>query len=56
MRVEIIEDESKYGLERRINNKLEKYKNDEIIDIKYTGSGNSPAYSTDYYSAMIIYK
>lgn len=56
MRVEIIEEKSKYDLERRINERLRKYKNNEIIDIKYTGSGNSSSYSTDYYSAMIIYK
>lgn len=56
MRVEIIEEKSMYDLERRINEKLRYCENDEIIDIKYIGSGNSPAYSTDYYSAMIIYK
>lgn len=28
----------------------------EIVDIKYTGSGNSATYSIEEYSAMIIYK
>lgn len=56
MRIEIIESESKYELQRMVNKKLEKCKNDEIIDIKYSGSGNHPAYNTDYYSIMIIYK
>lgn len=56
MKVEIIEERSRFDLEDKINKRLRNYTNDKIIDIKYTGNGNSSAYSTNYYSAMIIYK
>jgi hypothetical protein len=55
MRVEIIEKSSRWELEVAINRKLSESKPSEIFDIKYTGSGNRPPYSVDYYSAMIIY-
>jgi len=56
MRVEIIESDSYYGLEKEINSILKCTQPEEIFDIKYSGSGNQAAYSNDYYSAMIIYK
>lgn len=55
MRVEIIEKSSRYDLEAEINRRLSEHQPSEIFDIKYTGSGNHPAYSNDYYSVMIIY-
>ena len=56
MRVEIIERSDYKSLEREINSILEYHNPSEIFDIKYTGSGNHPSYSNDYYSVMIIYK
>lgn len=56
MRVEIVECSNIRRLEETINNILQHYNSSEIFDIKYTGSGNHPSYSNDYYSAMIIYK
>jgi len=56
MRVEIIEDKNYKRLEEKINIILKYVQPSEILDIKYSGSGNSSAYSIDYYSAMIIYK
>lgn len=56
MRVEIVEAESTYDLERKINSKLSTFKDEDILDIKYSGNGNSSAFSSNKYSAMIIYK
>lgn len=56
MKVEIIERGSRRELEEEINSVLKYIQPSEIFDIKYTGSGNHPSYSKDYYSAMIIYK
>lgn len=56
MRVQIIETDSMYDLEYYINEILSKHRPSEIVDIKYTGSGNRAPYSNDYYSAMIIFK
>lgn len=56
MRVEILTGSSRSRLEEMINERLKYYDPLEIIDIKFSGSGNHSAYSTDEYSAMIIYK
>ena len=56
MKVEIIEEKSRWDLQRRVNEFLKDYSNEDIIDIKYSGSGNHPRYSVDYYSVMIILK
>lgn len=56
MRVQIIERGDYKMLEEEINSILKYVQPSEIFDIKYTGSGNQPTYSNDYYSAMIIYK
>ena len=56
MRVEILTGSSRRRLEEMINERLRYYDPLEIIDIKFSGSGNHSAYSTDEYSAMIIYK
>lgn len=56
MKVKIIERMSKFDLENEINDFLRETNDSDIIDIKYSGSGNHPTYSTDYYSAMIIMK
>lgn len=56
MRIQIFADKSKYELEREVNEILRKYKNEDILDIKYTGSGNSACHSIEEYSVMIIFK
>jgi hypothetical protein len=56
MRVQIIETDNMYDLEYYINEILSKHHPSEIVDIKYTGSGNRAPYSHDYYSAMIIFQ
>ena len=56
MKVQIIEELKYWKLEEKINEILSRHSSSEIFDIKYTGSGNSPTYSTDCYSAMIIFK
>lgn len=56
MRVEILEESSRFALEEKINIMLSRHNPSEIFDIKYTGSGNRTALSSDYYSAMIIFK
>ena len=56
MKVKIFESRSKDDLEDDINFFLECQNQDNIIDIKYSGSGNHSNYSIDYYSAMIILK
>ena len=56
MKVKIIEESSAYRLEFKINEILEKHHSSEIVDIKYTGSGNRAPYSHEYYSAMIIFQ
>lgn len=56
MRVEIFASERKYELEKMINNRLRKFEDKDIVDIKYSGSGNSSTCSREEYSAMIIYK
>ena len=56
MRVEIIERSNYHRLEEAINSILQYIQPEEIFDIKYSGSGNHATYSSDYYSAMIIYK
>ena len=56
MRVEIFTSMNREGLESKLNNKLKYCKPEDIIDIKFSGSGNHSVYSTDEYSAMIIYR
>lgn len=56
MKVEILEAGSRFALEEEINIVLSRHTPSEIFDIKYTGSGNRAMYSSDYYSAMIIFK
>lgn len=56
MRIEIIEAKHVSDLERRVNYALSKYKNDDILDIKYYINGNGSRCSSKEYSAMIIYK
>lgn len=55
MRVEIIEEKEYRSLEEKVNRILSRYQPSDIFDIKYSGSGNHPTYSIDYYSAMIIF-
>ena len=56
MKVKIFESRSKDDLEEDINFFLSYQNQDDVIDIKYSGSGNHSNYSIDYYSAMIILK
>lgn len=56
MKIQILTDKNKYILENEVNDILRKYKNEDILDIKYAGSGNSPRYSVEEYSVMIIFK
>lgn len=56
MRVEMIKSDSIYELECEVNRKIRNYNNDDIIDIKYSGSGSVQPYGTMYYSVMIIFK
>lgn len=56
MRIQIITDSSKYKLESTVNDILNKYKNEDILDIKYTGIRNSTYSNTEEYSVMIIFK
>lgn len=57
MKVEILRNKYSHRLEKEINDWLERHEEKhEIVDIKYTGNGNSGTYSVDEYSAMIIYK
>ena len=39
MKIQIFADRNKCELEREVNDILRKYKNEDILDIKYTGSG-----------------
>lgn len=57
MQVKTLERTSLDKLAESINNWLQRFENSiEVIDIKYSGSGNHGTYSTDQYSAMIIYR
>ncbi|MFQ4800983.1 hypothetical protein C4U87_00785 [Clostridioides difficile] len=56
MRVSIYTSDNYYKLQNKINDVLFYYENDKIIDIKYSGKGSSNSYSTNEYSAMIIFK
>lgn len=56
MKVEIVEAISVYDLEKLVNQILSEHHPSEIVDIKYSGSGNHSVNSRDYYSAMIIFK
>lgn len=54
MKVKIIRTDTVWSLEEKINELLKDANDSQIIDIKYQGVGNHPAYSTDYPSAMLI--
>ena len=54
MKIKIIRAEFHHDLEKEVNRVLDRLDNNDIIDIKYQGVGNSPAYSTDRLSAMLI--
>lgn len=54
MKIKIIKAEYHHELEAKVNKVLDRLDNNDIIDIKYQGVGNSPAYSTDRLSAMLI--
>lgn len=56
MRIEIIERESKLKLEEAVNKFLKGYDDNQIVDIKYNGTGFTSGFGTHYYSAMIIIK
>ncbi|WP_227845162.1 sporulation protein Cse60 [Clostridioides sp. ES-S-0145-01] len=56
MRVSIYTSDNSYTLQEQINKALSECKNDKVIDIKYSGKGSSAPYSSDEYSAMIIFK
>lgn len=55
MRVEIIEHDAAWKLAEEINEILEDY-GEEVVDIKYSGCGAVGAYSSELYSAMIIFR
>ena len=54
MKVKIVHEDNVWDLENTINKLLSEVDSADIIDIKYQGVGNHPAYSTDRPSAMII--
>ena len=56
MRVKIIEDDSVWELEKKINEFLKDIDDDKIIDIKYQGIGSSPVHGLDSPSVMVIMK
>ena len=56
MSVKIIERDSSSALQSAINHFLKQIDNSNIIDIKYSGRSKYSAYSSEYYSAMIILK
>lgn len=56
MRVEIIETKYAFELQDQVNKFLSRCNPSDVIDIKYSGGGAIAAYSTRYFSAMIILK
>lgn len=56
MKVKIINADNTWDLESKINEFLKITIDDRVLDIKYQGVGNTPAYSTNRPSAMIILK
>ena len=56
MKVNIIQADNIWDLEKEVNAILSKIDNSKIIDIKYSGIGNRAAYSVDRPSVMIIMK
>lgn len=56
MKVKIFEESYYSELEDKINGFLKNIGNLDIVDIKYTGTGSSPTYSSEKYSAMVIFK
>lgn len=56
MRVKILQAYRYRELEEAVNEFLSTHNNEDIVDIKYSGAGNHPPYSSDYYSVMIILK
>lgn len=55
MKVKILEDQSMYQLEQKVNHALSKLDPRDVIDIKYTGAAVHSRGSVHYYSAMLIY-
>ncbi|HBF4616136.1 TPA: sporulation protein Cse60 [Clostridioides difficile] len=56
MKIKIYTNSDYYELVQDVNHVLSMYKNDDILDIKYSGSGSPAPYSVDEYSVMIIFK
>ena len=56
MKVKIITADTIWDLELGINNFLRTISDNQIIDVKYQGIGNTAPYSLDRPSAMIILK
>ena len=56
MRVEIIERTERSELQNAVNRILSAYSPSDIIDIKYSITGKHASYSSNRYSAMIIFK
>ena len=56
MKIEIISADNVYELENKVNSFLCDVDDERIIDIKYQGIGNTPAYSTNKPSVMVILK
>ncbi len=56
MKVEIIEKESSWDLQKAVNEFLKRVNPSNVLDIKYCGEGNHPSYSISRYSVMIIMK
>ncbi|MCC0783546.1 hypothetical protein IR152_10715 [Clostridioides sp. ES-S-0108-01] len=56
MKIKIYTNSNYYELVKDVNDVLSTYRNDDILNIKYSGIGSSAPYSVDEYSAMIIFK
>ena len=54
MKIKILQEDSVYKLQQKLNEALDMLNDDDVIDIKYQGIGNTPAYSTNWPSAMLI--
>lgn len=44
LKVEILECDNRYDLEKSINNMLKQYDVEDIVDIKYSGNGGTSPY------------
>ena len=56
MRVEILETQSYWDLETKLNKFIKDVGPANILDIKYSGPGTYAPYGIKYYSAMVIMK